>query len=602
MPTNVAARMTLAADPGRAPGRGRGGDPRRRAGAARARRRSARSCWPTRASAAATRPRRAAAVAAEIRAAGGKVPGFGHPVHKPLDPRAERILALADERGVAGEHVALARALRDGVAAAWGRPLVMNVSMPIAAVLLDLGLRRADGQGDPDPRADRLAARPPRRGARRADRLPDGGSRRARGRTLRAHERRARASRSPTCSSARPSTARSSPATTPAGPLEALPLTTKQELRATVSPEYPFGTHCCVDRGEIARIYSTSGHDGHAELHPAHRGRRRQLGHGLRALVRALGRAAGRADRQHLQRRARSPRARRSPPSTASGSATCRSGPGTPSGSSRAIQRPRARGGRDDALLRRLRGSSGRRSAGSTSRPPPCGACSSPGEPGGGEPGFRARLEAGWGARVTEAMGIGDIGVSLWGECEAQDGMHLGAAEFVHPELIDPATGAAVAHGRTARRASSCSRTSRHRAAPLLRFRTRDHVRVRAGTCACGRDRDPHPLHRAHGRHAHRARRQRLPVRDPRGRRRVRAAGQRQHRRAAAPPRARSRSRRCRSPSSWRSDAAGDAALAAEIRERLRAALVVQTAIELVPYGSLQRSEYKSRLVLKPSA
>jgi len=60
-------------------------------------------------------------------------------VHKPLDPRAERILALADERGVAGEHVALARAVRDGVEAAWGRPLVMNVSMPIAAVLLDLG-------------------------------------------------------------------------------------------------------------------------------------------------------------------------------------------------------------------------------------------------------------------------------------------------------------------------------------------------------------------------------------------------------------------------------------------------------------------------------
>ena len=41
------------------------------------------------------------------------------------------------------------------------------------------------------------------------------------------------------------------------------------------------------------------------------------------------------------------------------------------------------------------------------------------GEPGGGEPAFRAKLEDGWGARVTEAMGIGDIGVSLWGECEA---------------------------------------------------------------------------------------------------------------------------------------------------------------------------------------
>src|SRR5205807_8500435 len=34
------------------------------------------------------------------------------------------------------------------------------------------------------------------------------------------------------------------------------------------------------------------------------------------------------------------------------------------------------------------------------------------GEPGGGEPAFRAKLEAGWGAKVTEAMGVGDIGPS----------------------------------------------------------------------------------------------------------------------------------------------------------------------------------------------
>ncbi len=74
----------------------------------------------------------------EIRTAGGKAPGFGHPVHKPLDPRAERILVLAAERGAAGAHVALALQFRDAVAKVWGKPLVMNVSMPIAAVLLDL--------------------------------------------------------------------------------------------------------------------------------------------------------------------------------------------------------------------------------------------------------------------------------------------------------------------------------------------------------------------------------------------------------------------------------------------------------------------------------
>ena len=69
------------------------------------------------------------------------------------------------------------------------------------------------------------------------------------------------------------------------------------------------------------------------------------------------------------------------------------------------------------------------------------------GEPGGGEPAFRAKLEEGWGARVTEAMGIGDIGVSLWGECEHQRGMHLGARGFVHAELIDPDTGQTIPHG-----------------------------------------------------------------------------------------------------------------------------------------------------------
>ena len=70
------------------------------------------------------------------------MPGFGHPVHDPLDPRAERILELADARGASGPHVLLARHLRDAVAEAWGKPLTLNVAMPIAAVLLDLGFPR----------------------------------------------------------------------------------------------------------------------------------------------------------------------------------------------------------------------------------------------------------------------------------------------------------------------------------------------------------------------------------------------------------------------------------------------------------------------------
>jgi len=78
------------------------------------------------------------AIAREIRGRKEKMPGFGHPIHHPADPRAERILALAEERGAAGSHVELARLFRPAVSAVWQRPLPMNVSMPIAACLLDL--------------------------------------------------------------------------------------------------------------------------------------------------------------------------------------------------------------------------------------------------------------------------------------------------------------------------------------------------------------------------------------------------------------------------------------------------------------------------------
>ena len=109
------------------------------------------------------------------------------------------------------------------------------------------------------------------------------------------------------------------------------------------------------------------------------------------------------------------------------------------------------------------------------------------GEPGGGEPAFRAKLEEGWGAKVTEAMGVGDIGPSLFGECEQQDGMHLGAHGFVHLELIDPETGEARELDDGAEGELVLTHL-RHRAAPLLRFRTRDHVTVMTSPCPCGRE------------------------------------------------------------------------------------------------------------------
>ena len=217
------------------------------------------------------------------------------------------------------------------------------------------------------------------------------------------------------------------------------------------------------------------------------------------------------------------------------------------------------------------------------------------GEPGGGEPAFRAMLEEGWGARVTEAMGIGDIGVSLWGECEEQDGMHLGARGFVHVELIDPETGDALELGDGATGELVLTHL-RHRAAPLLRFRTHDHVEVRTSPCRCGRT---GPRVRCIGRTD-----DMLIVRGVN----VFPSAVREVVSAFAPdvsghilvrPGAPGVKQEPPLPVSVElaRGREADASLAEAIRDRLRSVLVVQARVDLVPWGSLRRSEYKSKLV-----
>src|SRR4051794_25690862 len=144
MPSNVAARMTLAADPGSLHGAVAAGI----LGCGPVVLGTSEECARLLSDALAS-GRDPVRIVREIREAGGKVPGFGHPVHKPVDPRAERILALADQRRVAKEHVALARRFRSAVGEVWGKPLTMNVAMPIAAVLLDLGFPASAVNGVP---------------------------------------------------------------------------------------------------------------------------------------------------------------------------------------------------------------------------------------------------------------------------------------------------------------------------------------------------------------------------------------------------------------------------------------------------------------------
>jgi len=141
MPTNIAARMTLAAEPGSLQGAVAAGI----LGCGPVILGTAEACArllvdaQEQVAAGATAASVARGAARAIHAAGGRLPGFGHPVHRPVDPRAERILELADVRGISGPYVTLARCLRDGAAEVWGKPLTMNVSMPIAAVMLELG-------------------------------------------------------------------------------------------------------------------------------------------------------------------------------------------------------------------------------------------------------------------------------------------------------------------------------------------------------------------------------------------------------------------------------------------------------------------------------
>jgi len=105
------------------------------------------------------------------------------------------------------------------------------------------------------------------------------------------------------------------------------------------------------------------------------------------------------------------------------------------------------------------------------------------GEPGGSIPATRQRIEAAWGARVFDHTGMTEIG-PIGFEClEAPGGVHLNETECI-AEVIDPETGKPVGDGEP----GELILTNLGRfGSPVLRYRTRDRVRVTRGRCACGR-------------------------------------------------------------------------------------------------------------------
>jgi phenylacetate-CoA ligase len=372
-----------------------------------------------------------------------------------------------------------------------------------------------------------------------------------------------------------------------------LPLTEKSEIRASCTPENPIGAHLCATPPEIVRIYSTSGTTGVPSYVPLTAG---DLDNWVTASARSYA-ASGIVSGHRIV-------------------STYNAGPFVAGAALAAFERiglchiPVGTGNTERLMqaVEELRPEAVVLTpsyaaylvewAAERGVDLPASTVERvlvAGEPGGGEPAFRAQLEEGWGARVTEAMGIGDIGVSLWGECEEQQGMHLGARDFVHAELIDPKTGAGLEMDDGATGELVLTHLQ-HRAAPLLRFRTHDHVEVRTSPCRCGRT---SPRLRCVGRTD-----DMLIVRgvnvfpsavrevvsgfapDVSGHIRVRpgAPGVKQE-----PP--------LPVAVELAPGAPPDAALAEAIRERLRNVLVVQTRVDLVPWGSLRRSEYKSSLV-----
>ncbi len=377
------------------------------------------------------------------------------------------------------------------------------------------------------------------------------------------------------------------------GLLAELPFTEKRELRETVTPENPIGAHLCARPEEVVRIYSTSGTTGAPSFIPLTRD---DLDNWVTGSARSYAASGISAGQRIVSTYNAGPFVAGAALQSFDRIGLCHIPVGTgnterlvtaiellkpdaavltPSYAAYLVEWAAERG-------RDLRGSTVMRVLVA-------------GEPGGGEPAFRAKLEEGWGAKVTEAMGIGDIGVSLWGECEAQDGMHLGARGFVHPELIDPDTTAAlpVEDGATGELVLT---HLRHRAAPLLRFRTRDHVEVRTSPCSCGRTA---PRIRCIGRTDDMLIVRGVNVFPSAIREVVSAFAPAVSGNILVKPAAEGVKQEPPLPVAVElsSEAGPDERLAEAIREKLRSTLVVQTQVELVPFGSLARSEYKSHLV-----
>jgi phenylacetate-CoA ligase len=367
--------------------------------------------------------------------------------------------------------------------------------------------------------------------------------------------------------------------------IAALPFTEKDELRASQAAHPPLGAHAAIEISQAARIYSTSGTSGAPLYIPLTRsdveqwreiGRRTYSRNGLKAGERVVttygaGPFVAGASLAAFE---------------AIGAVHIPVGVGNTDKLLAAIERlqPEALACTPSYALH-VAEVAAAKGAGLA----PVQRIIVGGEPGGGEDSFRAKLQSAFDARVYEIMGIGDVAASLWGECPAQAGMHFSAEEFIHVELIDPDTTKPkqFSDGETGELVYT---HMQREAAPLLRFRSRDHVQVWSSRCACG---STALRVRCIGRTD-----DMLIVRGvnvfPSA---VREVVARFHPRVTGAILIQPRSRGVRQDLPLRITVEGEAGLAAAIAAEIRNRLTFAPELRMVAPGSLPRSDYKSKLV-----
>ena len=82
----------------------------------------------------------AAKIAEDFTRRGDPIPGLGHPVHKPVDPRAQKLFAITREQGFDDTPIRLMEELARLSSESRGRILPVNVTGAIGAIAAVLGL------------------------------------------------------------------------------------------------------------------------------------------------------------------------------------------------------------------------------------------------------------------------------------------------------------------------------------------------------------------------------------------------------------------------------------------------------------------------------